>query len=79
MAQVDEKAVARFAAVASTLGRRPNILHSKAGSRLFGSETLKVHDKIFAMLSSEGHFVVDPRSDVEWLLLAREALEFVGT
>ena len=112
MARVDEKVMAQFEAVAGALGRRPDIVHSKAGSRLFGSETLKVRDKIFAMLSSEGHFVVklpmarvealvktgvgqrfdanqgrpmkewlevDPQADVEWLQLAREALEFVGT
>ena len=112
MAKGDERAEARFAAVAEALGRRPDILHSKAGSRLFGSETLRAHDKIFAMLSSEGHFVVklpkarvealvitgvgqhfdtnrgqpmkewlqlDHASDMDWLKLAREALEFVGT
>ena len=112
VANADHEAVARFAAVAGALGRRPDIIHSKAGSRLFGSETLKANDKIFAMLSSEGRFVVklpmtrvetlvtagagqrfdanqgrpmkewlevDPQADVEWLQLAREALEFVGT
>jgi hypothetical protein len=92
--------------------KKPGVTHSKAGSRLFGSKALKVHDKIFAMVSSSGHFVVklpkarvdglvnsgnggrfeasqgrpmkewlevNPGSGQDWLQLAREALEFVGT
>ncbi len=107
-----EKTETRFAAVVAALARNPSISHSKAGSRLFGSETLKVHDKIFAMLSSSGNLVVKlpkarvedlvtagvgqrfdanqgrpmkewlevaPASSQDWLELAREALEFVGT
>ena len=102
----------RFAAVVEALGRRPGVTHSNAKSRLFGSKALKVHDKIFAMVSSSGHFVVklpkarvealvgsgaggrfeasqgrpmkewlqvDPASGQDWVELAREALEFVGT
>ena len=104
--------MARFAAVIEALARNPPVSHVKAGSRLFGSETLKVHDKIFAMRSWQGRFVVklpktrvdaliatgvgqhfdasqgrpmkewlhvDPASGQDWLELAREALEFVGT
>lgn len=103
---------ARFAAVLEAFDRKPGVTHSSAKSRLFGSKALKVHDKIFAMLSSSGHFVVklpkarvdalvnagaggrfeasqgrpmkewlqvDPASNEDWLELAREALEFVGT
>jgi hypothetical protein len=102
----------RFGAVGQALGRRPGVTHSAAASRRFGSKALKVHDKIFAMVSSHGHFVVKlPKARVDalvgegagrrfeanrgrpmsewlevnsgsgedWLELAREALEFVGT
>ena len=102
----------RFAAVVEALTRKPGVTHSNAKSRLFGSKSLKVHDKIFAMVSAGGHFVVklpkarvdalvndgaggrfeasqgrpmkewlqvDPGSGQDWLELAREALEFVGT
>jgi hypothetical protein len=103
---------ARFAAIVQALARRPGVTHSNAKSPLFGSSALKVHDKIFAMVSSRGEFVVKlPKARVdalvatgvgerfeanrgrpmkewlevrsqsteEWLELAREALEFVGT
>lgn len=102
----------RFAAIVAALSKTPGVTHSKPGSRLFGSSSLKVHDKIFAMVSSSGEFVVklpkarvdalvstgagnrfdanrgrpmkewlEVRSELteEWLQLAREALEFVGT
>lgn len=103
---------ARFAAVVQALGRQPGVTHSAAARRRFGSAALKVHDKIFAMVSSDGHFVVKlPKARVDalvgegagqrfdanrgrpmsewlavqsesaedWLKLAREALDFVGT
>lgn len=103
---------ARFAAVVQALGKEPGVTHSLAEGKRFGSSALKVHDKIFAMVSSAGHFVVKlPRARVdalvgngagarfdanrgrpmkewlevhsesaeEWLELAREALDFVGT
>ena len=112
MAETDEKTEARFAAVVEALDTQPGLTYVRSASRLFGSRALKVHDKIFAMVSSQGHFVVklpkarveslvasgagerfeasqgrpmkewlqlDPASDQEWLGLAREALEFVGT
>jgi TfoX/Sxy family transcriptional regulator of competence genes len=102
----------RFAALVAALSKTPGVTHSKPGSRLFGSAALKVHDKIFAMVSSNGEFVVKlPKARVdalvsagagnrfdahrgrpmkewlevrsesyeEWLQLAREALDFVGT
>lgn len=83
-----------------------------AASKRFGSSALKVHDKIVAMISHDGRFVVKlPRARVDalvargagerfdasrgrpmrewfevpsespddWLDLAREALQFVGT
>ena len=112
MADPENETGTRFAAIVETLARRPGVTHAKYNSRLFGSSTLKVHDKIFAMVSSSGEFVVKlPKARVdelvlagagerfdanrgrpmkewlvvrsesaeEWLELAREALEFVGT
>jgi hypothetical protein len=103
---------ARFAAVVEALGRQPGVSHGAAASKRFGSAALKVHDKIFAMVSSDGHFVVKlpkgrvdalvgegagqrfdanrgrpmnewlavrPEAAEDWLALAREALDFVGT
>ena len=102
----------RFATIVEAFARTPSVTHSKAGSRLFGSSVLKVHDKIFTMISPTGHFVgklpkarieqlvatgVDHRFDAsrgqptkewlevrsasaeEWLQLAREAFDFVGS
>ena len=112
MADPENQTEARFAAIVEAFARNPAVTHSKQGSRLFGSSALKVHDKIFAMVSSSGEFVVKlPKARVdalvatragerfdanrgrpmkewlevrsgsaeEWLELAREALEFVGT
>ena len=112
MDEAQNETEARFAAVVAALGRKPGVTHSNAKSRLFGSKALKVQDKIFAMVSSRGDFVVKlPKARVEalvssgvgerfdanrgrpmkewldvrsqsaeeWLQLAREALEFVGT
>lgn len=112
MAQPAGEADARFAAVVQALGARPRVTHSAAATRRFGSTALRVQDRIFAMVSSEGHFVVKlPKARVDalvgegvghrfdanpgrpmsewlevhsesgddWLELAREALEFVGT
>ena len=60
---------ARFRAVVAALGRRPGVTHSAAASRRFGSTALKVHDKIFAMVSSNGHFVVKlPKARVDALV-----------
>lgn len=103
---------ARFATVVEALANAPGVTYSTPNSRLFGSATLKVHDKIFAMVSSNGQFVVKlPKARVDalvasgagqrfdanrerpmkewlevgspslqdWVQLAREALDFVGT
>jgi TfoX/Sxy family transcriptional regulator of competence genes len=60
---------ARFEAVVTALARRPGVTHSAAASRRFGSTALKVHDKIFAMVSSNGHFVVKlPKARVDALV-----------
>jgi hypothetical protein len=100
----------RYEAIVGELLGAPGVTQSGKG---FGSSGLKVHDKVFAMLSSKGEFVVklprrrvdeliasgdgwrfDPRGDgrlmkewicvaptseSDWLALAREALEFVGS
>ena len=57
---------ARFAAIVEALSGEPGVTHAQPGSKVFGHFTLKVHDKIFAMISSSGHFVVKlakPRVD----------------
>jgi len=59
----------RFAAIVEAFARNPAVTHNKAGSRLFGSSALKVHDKIFAMVSSSGQFVVKlPKARVDTLV-----------
>ena len=112
MSLPQKQAEERFSAVVEALSETPGVTHSKPGNRLFGSLSLKVHDKIFAMVSSNGEFVVKlPKARVnslvstgagsrfdanrglpmkewlevrsesteDWLRLAREALDFVGT
>ena len=69
MAEAENQTEARFAAIVEALARKPGVTHSKPGSRLFGSSALKVHDKIFAMVSSSGQFVVKlPKARVEALV-----------
>jgi hypothetical protein len=49
--------------------RHPGVSYSASGSRRFGSSALEAHDKIFAMLSSNGHFVVKlPNARVDALV-----------
>lgn len=51
------------------LAKRPGVTHANAKSRLFGSKALTVHDKIYAMMSSRGDFVVKlPKARVEALV-----------
>jgi hypothetical protein len=103
----------RFADIVSTLGRKPGVTSPAApGARKsFGASGLKVNNKVFAMVSSKGEFVVklprervdalvasgdgtrfdpghgrlmkewlavSPKSKLDWLALAKEALAFVG-
>ena len=71
MANSQSQAETRFAAIVDALIDEPGVTHSKSGSRLFGSSSLKVHDKIFAMVSSGGQFVVKlPKARVEALVNA---------
>jgi len=69
MANREDETRARFAAIVETLARAPGVTHSESGSRLFGAAALKVHDKIFAMVSSGGQFVVKlPKARVDALV-----------
>ena len=69
MEEAGNETDARFAAVVEALARKPGVTHSDARSRLFGSKALKVHDKVFAMVSSSGHFVVKlPKARVDALV-----------
>ncbi len=71
MANAQSQTEGRFAAIVEALRDSPGVTHAKAGSRLFGSSSLKVHDKIFAMVSSSGEFVVKlPKARVDALVLS---------
>lgn len=59
---------ARFGAIASTLASEPNVSVGSSGKKGFGSSALQVDGKIFAMVSSNGSFVVKlPKHRVEEL------------
>lgn len=68
--EAQEAADARFALVVDALlHRAPGVTHSEAGSRLFGSSSLKVHDHIFAMVTLAAEFVVKlPKARVDELV-----------
>lgn len=104
----------RFTALAQTLGGRPGVTKPSApaaSGRRFGSSALRVHGRIFAMVS-RGRFVLklparrvdeliasgvgdaydagkgrpmkewvslDAARENDWVVLAAEALEFVGS
>jgi TfoX/Sxy family transcriptional regulator of competence genes len=69
MADPENQTEARFAAIVEALARKPCVTHSKSRGRLFGASALKVHDKIFAMVSSGGQFVVKlPKARVDALV-----------
>jgi hypothetical protein len=104
----------RFADIVSALGRKPGVASpAEPGTRKsFGASGLKVNNKVFAMVSSKGEFVVklprqrvddlvesgdgtrfdpghgrvmkewltvSPKSKLDWLVLATEAMKFVGS
>jgi|KBSMisStaDraftv2_1062788.scaffolds.fasta_scaffold656504_1 hypothetical protein len=65
----EDETKARFAAIVAALVEAPGVTHSKSRSRLFGAAALKVNEKIFAMVSSGGQFVVKlPKERVEALV-----------
>jgi hypothetical protein len=104
----------RFADIVASLRGKPGVTAPSSetgGGRKFGSSGLKIDNKVFAMVSSRGEFVVklprqrvdalvasgdgtrfDPghgrlmkewlvvslTSTLDWLVLAKEAMAFVG-
>ncbi len=62
----------RFAAVVDVFRGEPDVGLPGDGKG-FGSSGLRVRGKVFAMLSS-----LKPSSKIAWLLLAREAVAWVG-
>ena len=58
----------RFEAIATALAREPNVSVGSSEKKGFGSSALQVGGKIFAMISSNGSFVVKlPKQRVEAL------------
>ena len=77
MAEPEDETKERFASVVEALANAPGVTYSKSGSRLFGAAALKVHDKIFAMVSSGGQFVVKlPKARVEELVASGAGARF---
>ena len=68
----------RYAAVAASFASDPNVTYQAAtpGSRRFGSTSLKVNDKIFAMLVRGSLVVKLPRGRVDELVASGAGLPF---
>jgi hypothetical protein len=68
----------RFAEVVDALRRKPGVTHGQAGSqKTFGQSALKVDHRIFAMVSSAGHFVVKlPKLRVDALVTGGAGTRF---
>ena len=70
----------RFAHIVSALRRKPGVSAPDATARKrkgFGSSALKVNDKIFAMLTSAGEFVVKlPRDRVDAFIASGDGTRF---
>src|ERR1700688_92612 len=70
-------AVKRYAAVVDELIKIANVNKGAPGKKGFGSGSLQIDGKIFAMLSSQQHFVVKlPRDRVDALVVARRGSRF---
>src|SRR6266436_4163895 len=70
-------AVKRYAAVVDEFIKNANVRQGAPGKKGFGSEALQIDGKIFAMLSSQRHFVVKlPRDRVDALVAARHGSRF---
>ncbi len=66
----------RFAEVMAALAEEPGVSFGKPG-KAFGSSALKVNDKIFAMISSAGQFVVKlPKVRVDGLTVTAAGIRF---
>ncbi|HTQ31975.1 MAG TPA: hypothetical protein VMI53_12260 [Opitutaceae bacterium] len=67
----------RFAQIAAALTRRPKVTLGTSKKKGFGSSALCVNDKIFAMVSSKGNFVVKlPADRVDALVAAGAGARF---
>ena len=76
MSDLPSRQEARFADVVAAFRRHPNVT-PLGGRTTFGSSALKVNDKIFAMLSARGEFVVKlPRQRVDALVAAEDGERF---
>jgi len=68
MTEVPETSQQHFARLGDTLATLPGVTVGSSGKKGFGSAALQVNGKIFAMISSKGHFVVKlPKPRVEAL------------
>jgi len=77
-ASVTEK---RFADIVASLRGKPGVTapssEAGGGRKSFGSSGLKINNKVFAMVSSKGEFVVKlPRERVEALVASGDATRF---
>ena len=76
MEALPENTTTIFASVVEAFAADTDVAHG--GGKGFGSAALKVNDKIFAMVSSKGHFVVKlPRERVEELV-ARGIVDYLN-
>ena len=70
----------RFADIISTLRSKPGVTAPSpdgGGRKSFGSSGLKINDKVFAMVSSRGEFVVKlPRDRVDALVTSGDGTRF---
>ena len=70
----------RFAAIISSLEKKPGVTAPTAsgeGRKAFGASGLKVDNKVFAMVSSKGEFVVKlPRERVDALVASGDGVRF---
>lgn len=67
----------RFEAIFVALSSEPNVTLGSSGKKGFGSSALQVDGKIFAMVASNGRFVVKlPKSRVEALEAAGAGQRF---
>ncbi len=75
MSQSPTSQEARFADVVAAFRAHPNV--TEPAVTTFGSSEMKVNDKIFAMLSARGEFVVKlPRQRVDALVAAGDGERF---
>ena len=70
----------RFADIVASLRSKPGVTAPSpeiGGSRKFGSSGLKIDNKVFAMVSSKGEFVVKlPRQRVDALVASGDGTRF---